>query len=528
VQKALQFREGGEVVVQGGDKAEEQTTADFMFGGVNDRVADLLTSYSFREDPVFGDPPPSFQCAGFVHAVRDHGEVVFIDLRDDDTLIQVVAAPDLTPASFQVAKGLRPESTVTVDGYLRRRPPDTQNPADPLGSIELVATRLVVHALAQALPYPVHEDEDVHEAIRLRYRYLQLRKSKGLRHDLVFRSHFVHALKSGLLNQGFIDVETPVLFKSTPEGARDFIVPSRQNGQTFYALVQSPQMLKQLLMVGGVPRYVQLCKCFRDEDMRADRQPEFTQLDMEAAFTTPAQLRACVERALRQSLGSALLPLMRQENSEPTDDLHAFLVDENPLRVLSHQTAMERYGTDAPDLRFDLPLHDGATALAQTGLQTFQQLLSKGAPLRYLCLPSGAGELSRNFLDTLPGFAQEHGGQGLAWLRKQSDGSWQGPIAKFLTPDEFNALEHVVLSDPLHSADPSMLAPGAMLFFSCHMNPKIVFSTLGALRLRIARELNLRRRKWSLLWVSDFPMFEWDGVSKSLSCAHHPFTLPDA
>lgn len=515
------------MVAQSPETAERQQVSDFQFTEVSDRVENLLAEFSFLENPDFGNSPPHFRFAGFVHSVRDHGDVVFIDLRDGDALVQVVSAPDLTPASFQAAKTLRAESTLSVEGYLRCRPADTQNPAEPLGTIELVAERLIIHALAHPMPYPVHDDDEVHESTRLRYRYLQLRKSKGLRQDLMFRSKFVNALKSGLVDAGFIDVETPVLFKSTPEGARDFIVPSRQNSQTFYALVQSPQMLKQLLMVGGLPRYVQLCKCFRDEDMRADRQPEFTQLDMEAAFTTPAQLRACVESALRRSLELALFPKLRRENLEPSGDLHALVIDQSPLRVIKHQMAMERYGSDAPDLRFDLPLYDGAGALAETSLQTFRHLLSKGAPLRFLCLPAGSGELSRNFLDTLPGFAQDHGGQGLAWLRKQPDGTWQGPIAKFFSAGELQALQNIVLTDELHPVAPEDFGAGAMLFFSCHSNPKVVFGTLGALRLKIARELGLRKRQWSLFWVDDFPMFEWDSAARRLSCAHHPFTLPD-
>lgn len=515
------------MVAQSLDLAEKRLVSDFGFTEVSDRVEHLLAEFSFRERPEFGNPPPRFRFAGFVHSLRDHGDVVFVDLRDGESLLQVVSAPDLTPDSFQVAKTLRPESTLSVEGFLRCRPAETQNPSEPLGAIELVAERFIVHAIANPMPYPIHDDDAVHESTRLRYRYLQMRKSQGLRHDLMFRSQFVNALKSGLVEAGFIDVETPVLFKSTPEGARDFIVPSRQSGQAFYALVQSPQMLKQLLMIGGLPRYVQLCKCFRDEDMRADRQPEFTQLDMEAAFTTPAQLRACVEEALRRSLELALFPKLRQQGVEPSGDLHALVVEHSPLQVIKHQTALERYGSDAPDLRFDLPLYDGAAALAQTSLQTFRQLLSKGAPLRFLCLPAGSGELSRNFLDTLPGFAQDHGGQGLAWLRKQSDGTWQGPIAKFLSVSELQALEQVVLTDELHPVASGSIGPGAMLFFSCHLNPKVVLGTLGALRLKIARELDLFKRQWSLFWVDDFPMFEWDATVRRLSCTHHPFTMPD-
>lgn len=458
--------------------------------------------------------------SGFVHAVRDHGDVLFIELRDGAHILQIVTARDLTPQSFDVAKQVRPESSLSAEGLLRRRPPDTENPEDPLGRIELVGTKLVIHGSCHGMPYPVHDDAAVHESVKLRHRYLQLRKSGGLVDVLRFRSHFVHHLRQAFLAESFVEVETPVLFRSTPEGSRDFVVPSRLHKGHFYALVQSPQLLKQLLMVGGLERYMQVCRCFRDEDPRADRQPEFTQLDLEAAFLEPASFRAVVARALATALRLAL------PEGACADDLARLCFGDGHIATMTYDEAMHRYGTDKPDLTFDLPLYDGGAALVSTRLETFRRLLDQGALLKFLFLPSGTGELSRSFLDTLPDMAKSLGGQGLAWLRKQPDGSWQGPIAKFLSESELLALCEVVRRDDAYPLASEAFGPGAMLFFSCHAHPKVVFGTMNSLRLQLARELQIPRRRWALRWVTDFPLMEWDSAEKRLVSCHHPFTMP--
>lgn len=466
------------------------------------------------------DSRESLRFSGFVQNVRDHGDVLFIDLRDRGHLLQIVTAKDLTPESFETAKRVKPESSLSVNGYLRRRPAETENPADPLGYIELVGVELEVHSLCQGLPYPIHDDAAVHESVKLKYRFLQLRKRSGLAEDLKFRARFLSAFRLALSAQDFTEVETPLLFKSTPEGARDFVVPSRLHKGKYYALVQSPQLLKQLLMVGGLERYMQVTRCFRDEDPRADRQPEFTQLDLEASFLGPTSLRKIVGQAFAKAIAQSL------PAEHLVDDFQTLCLGSGEITCMTHEQAMHRYGSDAPDLRFGLPLYDGSEVLLDTQLETFRKLLKKGALLKFIFLPAGLGELSRNFLDTLPGMAQSYGGQGLAWLRKQPDGTWQGPIAKFMTDGELQALQDIVSADPENGLQPDAFGPGAMLFFSCHALSKVVFSTMSELRQRLAKELSIPKRQWALRWVTEFPLFEWDGQSKRAVASHHPFTAP--
>jgi aspartyl-tRNA synthetase len=507
-----------------GATSSKDSFVSLSFTNPTHHVAELLAVYgnnpAVAPEPASHSDKTSMRFCGYVQSVRDHGDVLFLDLRDRGEFLQIVTARDLTPGSFELAKSVRPESTVTVSGYLRRRPAETENPQEPLGYIELVGIEIIVHGPCHGLPYPIHDDAAVHESVRLKYRYLQLRKSEGLADELRFRSRFVSSLRGAFLNENFVEVETPVLFRSTPEGSRDFVVPSRLHKGNFYALVQSPQMLKQLLMIGGLERYMQLCRCFRDEDPRADRQPEFTQLDLEVAFMEPRAFREVVTHALRVALDVAL------PRDEITDDFHDLCVAGKGIQTMSFDTAMNRYGSDAPDLTFDLPLYDGSQALAQTGLETFRKLLERGALLKFLFVPAGSGELSRSFLETLPGMAQSLGGQGLAWLRKQSDGTWQGPIAKFLTAAELDALVQIVKNDadfPVHS---EAFEAGAMLFFSCHALTKVVYATMAELRQKLASELGVKRKRWALRWVTDFPLMEWDTTEKRLSSCHHPFTLP--
>ncbi len=508
----------------------EQTVTEFdgAFVPATHHVSDLVPLFANEPNPTISQEYRSLSFCGHVHAVRDHGEVIFIDLRDRHQLIQIVCDPELCPESFEQAKKVKVESTLKVSGYLRRRPKETENPVEQLGFVEIVGEEVELLGVCASLPYPVHDDAEVHEAVRLKHRYLQLRKKSGLRSTLVFRSRFVNAFKAAFLDREFVDVETPILFRSTPEGARDFVVPSRHASGNFYALVQSPQLMKQLLMIGGLERYVQVCRCFRDEDLRADRQPEFTQLDLEAAFVDPSFVRRAVEEALRVALGHCL------SKEQLVDDFKSLCEGGQPIRHMTHAEAVQFYGTDAPDLRFDLPIYDGTQVFTQTRLETFRKLIEKGARLRFLCLPgkrpkaSDTGELSRSFLDTLPGFAQEFGGQGLAWLRKQDDGTWQGPIAKFLSAEELSEVEALVVEAKHSSVDAADLQAGTMLFFSCHLNTKVVSGTLGELRLKIARELGLVQKRWALTWITDFPQFEWDSQLKRLSCAHHPFTHPSA
>ena len=360
--------------------------------------------------------------AGWVHRVRDHGGVKFIDLRDRFGLVQVVVNPD-AGAAYQVAEDLRSEWVIQVTGEVRRRPAGNENPHLPTGEIEVVASQIEALNPSKPLPFMVSKDEDVDETVRLRYRYLDLRRERMLR-NLELRHKVVLFMREYLDRQGFIEVETPILFKTTPEGARDYLVPSRYYPGQFYALPQSPQQLKQLLMVAGVERYFQIARCFRDEDLRGDRQPEFTQLDLEMSFVTRDDVLEMVE-GLFTAMIPAVAPWKRLLSS--------------PWPRLTYTEAMERFGTDKPDLRFGLELKTVSDIFAASSFMVFEDTLKSGGVIKCLVVP-GCADYTRKQVDELTTLAKEQGAKGLATLALTADGV-RGTAQKFITPEEVNALQ---------------------------------------------------------------------------------------
>jgi aspartyl-tRNA synthetase len=435
--------------------------------------------------------------AGWVHRRRDHGGVIFADVRDREGLVQVVFHPD-HPGIFASAEKLRHEFVVRVRGTVRERPAGTINPSLSSGRVEIVAEELEL--LNRSDPLPFQLDEEVGEEVRLRYRYLDLRRevmSKRLR----LRHQITRSMRGYLDANGFVDVETPMLGKSTPEGARDYLVPSRTHPGKFFALPQSPQIFKQLLMIAGFDRYYQIVRCFRDEDLRAERQPEFTQLDIETSFLTQEQLMQLMEGLVRTVFRDVL-----QVELPPN------------FQRMSYAEAMRRYGSDKPDLRVSLELVDVADLVRDCDFKVFS------APARdaegrvsALCVPGG-GALTRKEIDQYTALVARYGAKGLAYLkvndRARGREGLQSPITKFLSDAALSGiLERTGAGD------------NDLIFFGADKS-KIVSDALGALRLQVARDLKLIEEGWRPLWVVDFPMFEWDPEAKRWAAMHHPFTSP--
>jgi aspartyl-tRNA synthetase len=435
--------------------------------------------------------------AGWVHRRRDHGGVIFVDLRDREGLLQVVFDPD-NKTQFGEAEKLRNEFVVKVRGLVRERPAGTANANLASGKVELLARELVT--LNRSEPLPFQLDEHVSEEVRLKYRYIDLRRedmSKRLR----LRHQITRAMRHYLDDAGFVDIETPVLTKATPEGARDYLVPSRTHAGKFFALPQSPQIFKQLLMVSGFDRYYQIVKCFRDEDLRAERQPEFTQLDIETSFLSQEQIMQSMEALTRHIFKSAI---------------NAQLVE--PFPRMSFAEAMRRYGSDKPDLRNPLELVDVADLVAGCDFKVFagpaKDPKGRVAALRV----PGGGALPRSQIDDYTAYVGRYGAKGLAYIKvndkaKGRDGL-QSPIIKFLSDDAVRGiLERTAARD------------NDLIFFGAD-SAKVVNDALGALRLKVGVDLKLAVEGWQPLWVVDFPMFEWDADEKRWVAMHHPFTSP--
>ncbi|GAB4257575.1 MAG: aspartate--tRNA ligase [Deferrisomatales bacterium] len=434
---------------------------------------------------------------GWVHRRRDHGGLIFVDLRDREGLTQVVFYPDLSPEAHRKAHDLRGEYVVAIRGEVARRPADTENPGLPTGQIEVRATEVRILNRARTPVFPIEEDAEVGEDLRLKYRYLDLRRP-SLQRNLRMRHRATMAVRSFLDRHGFLEVETPVLTRSTPEGARDFLVPSRLNPGHFYALPQSPQLFKQLLMVSGLDRYFQIVKCFRDEDLRADRQPEFTQIDVEMSFVTPDDVMGLMEQMVahlwREILGVDL-PV--------------------PFPRLPYAEAVGRYGTDAPDLRYGLELADVSAAVAGSGFQVFAGAVARGGSVKGLNAKGAGQELSRKEIDDLTAFVAPFGAKGLAWIRIQPDGQWQSPIAKFLDEAAREGIAAALSPEP-----------GDILFFVADA-PPVVHLSLARLRAHLAQRLGrIPEGRWAFCWVTDFPLLEWDEEEKRYVALHHPFTSP--
>jgi aspartyl-tRNA synthetase len=434
--------------------------------------------------------------AGWVHRRRDHGGVIFVDLRDREGLVQVVFDPD-DAEMFAEAERLRGEFVLAVEGRVRDRPEGTINPAMATGEIEILATRLDV--LNKAKTPPFHHDEPASEELRLRYRYLDLRREE-MQRNLRLRHRVTRALRAFLDAEGFIDVETPMLTKTTPEGARDYLVPSRTQPGNFFALPQSPQLMKQLLMMSGLDRYYQIVKCFRDEDLRADRQPEFTQLDIETSFMDETAITALMERLLRQVF---------------KDVLDVDLVD--PFPRLAYWDAIERYGSDKPDLRNPLELAEVGDLFTDVEFKVFAAPANDpDSRIAALRLPGG-GELTRKQIDDYTTLVGRHGAKGLAYIKVNDKAAGrdglQSPILKFL-PDAAIA----TVLERAHAED------GDLIFFGADKR-SVVNESLGALRDALGRDRGLIAAGWAPLWVVDFPMFERD-ADGSWTPLHHPFTSP--
>ncbi len=432
------------------------------------------------------------QLAGWVHRRRDHGGVIFIDLRDREGLVQAVISPS-NPDLFKLAESLRNEFVVQIKGRVRRRPEGTVNLDLATGEIEIDGSDLVILNRAEPIPFPIDEYHDVGEETRLRYRYLDLRRPDML-YRMKFRASITRYLRRFLDDHGFMDIETPFLTKATPEGARDYLVPSRTKPGSFFALPQSPQQFKQLLMMAGMDRYYQVVRCFRDEDLRADRQPEFTQLDIETSFLSEEEIQNYMENMIR-GLFKELLKV----------DLP------NPFLRMPYAEAMSRYGSDKPDLRISLELIDVADLLKEVEFKVFSSPANNPqGRVAALCVPGGAS-MSRKEIDDYTQYVSTFGAKGLAYIKYNADGL-QSPILKFIP----EASVQVIL-------ERTNAKVGDIIFFGAD-TASIVNDSLGALRLRVGHDRGLIKQGWCPLWVVDFPMFE-KGEGRLTAC-HHPFTAP--
>lgn len=436
--------------------------------------------------------------AGWVHRRRDHGGVTFIDLRDRSGLVQVVASQETNPEAHQALLPVRMEWVVQVEGKVRKRLPGMENPKLPTGEIEVEATLVTVLNPAKPTPFLISVDDEVDEQTRLHYRYLDLRRER-MRRNLELRHRAVKFIRDYLDGLDFLEVETPILFKTTPEGARDYLVPSRIHPGEFYALPQSPQQLKQLLMVAGVERYFQIARCFRDEDQRGDRQPEFTQLDVEMSFVTREDIMSIAE-GLFTSLVAELLPEKRLFAS--------------PWPQLNYQEAMQRFGKDNPDIRFGLELVDISDLAEGCGFSVFESAVAGGGAVRGICV-DGLGDYSRKQLDELTEFVQKFKARGLAYLALTSDGQQRSSFTKFLTPERQAAL-----------LERMQAKQGDLLLFVADQ-PAVVFESLGRLREHLGDRLGLRDPNvLAFCWIVDFPFVIWNEEENRWDPSHHLFTAP--
>lgn len=433
---------------------------------------------------------------GWVLRRRDHGGVIFIDLRDRHGITQIVFNPEVNPEVHAKAHQLRSEWVLAVRGKVEARPGDMANPKLATGEIEILVGELRILNTSETPPFPLDEETEVSDNLRLKYRYLDLRRPE-MAEKLITRHKAVQAIRNYLNDTDFLEVETPMLTRSTPEGARDYLVPSRVNAGKFYALPQSPQLFKQLLMIAGMDRYYQIVKCFRDEDLRADRQPEFTQIDMELSFVDEEQIITITEGMIvalfQETLGIELQP---------------------PFARITYDEAMDRFGTDRPDTRFGMELVNLTEIAADCGFKVFRSVADKGGTVRGLNA-KGCAHFSRKDLDNLTDFAVGFGAKGLAWVKMKADGEWQSPLAKFFSDEE-----RARISSALGAQE------GDLLFFGAD-KPSIVFQVLSELRVELARRLDLLQTdQFNFTWVTDFPLVEYDEKEKRFQALHHPFTSP--
>lgn len=434
--------------------------------------------------------------AGWVNTRRDHGGLIFIDLRDRSGIVQVVMSPQYGEDAFHKAEDVRSEYVLAIRGIVRERSPETANPKMQTGKIEVVVSEMRVLNKAKTPPFYVEDGIDVDETVRLKHRYIDLRRPE-MQRNLIMRHKIVHEMRQFLDAHDFLEVETPILTKSTPEGARDYLVPSRVNPGKFYALPQSPQLFKQLLMVSGLERYFQIARCFRDEDLRADRQPEFTQLDMELSFEDQDFILDLMEHMMQRIFKNVL-----------NVDIQI------PFKRITWDDAMNLYGSDKPDLRFDMHFYDISDLLRDTGFKVFRNVLDNGGIVKAITV-KGDAAIPRRELDGLVNYVGNYGAKGLAWIGLNKDGSLKCQITKFLGEDKIREIGKFCEAE------------NGDLILIIADKPKVVAQALGELRLEMARRMNLiDENEFCFRWVTDFPMFEYSEEDKRWVAEHHPFTAP--
>ena len=434
--------------------------------------------------------------AGWVNTRRDHGGSIFIDLRDRSGIVQVVMSPQYGEDAFHKAEDVRSEYVLAIRGIVRERSPETVNPKMQTGKIEVVVSEMRVLNKAKTPPFYVEDGIDVDETVRLKHRYIDLRRPE-MQRNLIMRHKIVHEMRQFLDAHDFLEVETPILTKSTPEGARDYLVPSRVNPGKFYALPQSPQLFKQLLMVSGLERYFQIARCFRDEDLRADRQPEFTQLDIELSFEDQDFILDLMEHMMQRIFKNVL-----------NVDIQI------PFKRITWDDAMNLYGSDKPDLRFDMHFYDISDLLRDTGFKVFRNVLDNGGIVKAITV-KGDAAIPRRELDGLVDYVGNYGAKGLAWIGLNKDGSLKCQITKFLGEDKIREIGKFCEAE------------NGDLILIIADKPKVVAQALGELRLEMARRMNLiDENEFCFRWVTDFPMFEYSEEDKRWVAEHHPFTAP--
>lgn len=434
--------------------------------------------------------------AGWVNTRRDHGGLIFIDLRDRSGIVQVVMSPQYGEDAFHKAEDVRSEYVLAIRGIVRERSPETVNPKMQTGKIEVVVSEMRVLNKAKTPPFYVEDGIDIDETVRLKHRYIDLRRPE-MQRNLIMRHKIVHEMRQFLDAHDFLEVETPILTKSTPEGARDYLVPSRVNPGKFYALPQSPQLFKQLLMVSGLERYFQIARCFRDEDLRADRQPEFTQLDIELSFEDQDFILDLMEHMMQRIFKNVL-----------NVDIQI------PFKRITWDDAMNLYGSDKPDLRFDMHFYDISDLLRDTGFKVFRNVLDNGGIVKAITV-KGDAAIPRRELDGLVDYVGNYGAKGLAWIGLNKDGSLKCQITKFLGEDKIREIGKFCEAE------------NGDLILIIADKPKVVAQALGELRLEMARRMNLiDENEFCFRWVTDFPMFEYSEEDKRWVAEHHPFTAP--
>ena len=434
--------------------------------------------------------------AGWVNTRRDHGGLIFIDLRDRSGIVQVVMSPQYGEDAFHKAEDVRSEYVLAIRGIVRERSTETVNPKMQTGKIEVVVSEMRILNKAKTPPFYVEDGIDVDETVRLKHRYIDLRRPE-MQRNLIMRHKIVHEMRQFLDAHDFLEVETPILTKSTPEGARDYLVPSRVNPGKFYALPQSPQLFKQLLMVSGLERYFQIARCFRDEDLRADRQPEFTQLDIELSFEDQDFILDLMEHMMQRIFKNVL-----------NVDIQI------PFKRITWDDAMNLYGSDKPDLRFDMHFYDISDLLRDTGFKVFRNVLDNGGIVKAITV-KGDAAIPRRELDGLVDYVGNYGAKGLAWIGLNKDGSLKCQITKFLGEDKIREIGKFCEAE------------NGDLILIIADKPKVVAQALGELRLEMARRMNLiDENEFCFRWVTDFPMFEYSEEDKRWVAEHHPFTAP--